>query len=202
MGISQVAHDLKFRHGILQLERGEALALALDAVEDRDGFVCRCDLRGLRRTRQHRLHLVAGLLAGLENLLGRLVLFRLLRVLLELTVGGHAGLERLVNGCVIHLLSDHDELGAAVAVRFFPDGRKRLGQFLPGLADDGRPRVTEGHLEAAAGQRRHALLPVRLLRAEPHEALGADDAGLRHDRNEARQIEALEAVARVRVEEH
>ena len=29
MGISQVAHDLKFRHGIFQLERGEALALAL-----------------------------------------------------------------------------------------------------------------------------------------------------------------------------
>ena len=68
---------------------------------------------------------------------------------------------------------------------------------LAGLADDGRPRVAEGHLEAAAGQRRHALLPVRLLRAEPHEALGADDAGLRHHGNEARQVEALEAVARV-----
>ena len=102
-----------------------------------------------------------------------------------------------MDGCVVHLLADDDELGTAVAVRFFPDRGQRLRQFLAGLADDGRPWVAEGHLEAAAGQRRHALLPVALLRAEPHEALGADDARLRHDRNEPRQIEALEAVARV-----
>ena len=38
---------------------------------------------------------------------------------------------------------------------------------------------------------------MRLLRAEPHEALGADDARLSHHGDEARQIEALEAVARV-----
>ena len=41
-------------------------------------------------------------------------------------------------------------------------------------------------LEPAAGQRRHALLPVALLRAEPHEALGANDAGLCHHWNETR----------------
>ena len=88
MGISQVAHDLELRSRVLQLERRQALALALDAVEDRDGLVGGRDLRGLGCRREHRLHLIAGLLAGLQDLFGRLVLFHLFGVLLEFRVSG------------------------------------------------------------------------------------------------------------------
>ena len=88
MRVTQVTRDLKFRHGVFQLERGEALSLALDAVEDRNGFVGGRDLSRLGRRREHRLHLVAGLLASLQDLLGRLVLLGLFLVRLELRVGG------------------------------------------------------------------------------------------------------------------